>query len=228
MHVIVKELPSSIRNALHSLGYHKKDIDVEVGESFRAPFAYGAGHRGQVVVVNLATGESRYEAGSWGGGNPFEQRAVDEPSGVSPLPPGFVALTSGHTKIWHLHVNPANAAGLLPSAEAADISIRELWILWAHKGLTSAGRKDEFHRHGRDMGGAPKPDELQRLSAKKLLKINAAGASQITTDGRNFIEKALQDLGVSRYADSYEFSALLKKHGSVTADDILRGAGIKK
>jgi hypothetical protein len=141
MYVLVKELPTAIQRALKSVGYGRKDIDVEVAESFRAPGSYGAGHRGQVIVVNLSTGESQYEAGSWGGSNPFEQRAVDEPSGVSPLPPGFVALTSGHTKIWHLHVNPANAANFLPSAEPVDLSIRELWILWTHKGLTSAGRK---------------------------------------------------------------------------------------
>jgi predicted transcriptional regulator len=78
------------------------------------------------------------------------------------------------------------------------------------------------------MGGAPKKEELENLARSKLIKINAAGASQITTEGRNFLEKAMQDLGLSRFASSYEFAELLKKHGSITADEILRGAGVKR
>lgn len=228
MYVLVNELPQSIQRALRSVNYNRKDIEVEVGETFSAPGAFGSGHRARVMVVNIATGAAQYEEGSWGGGNPFEHRPVDQPSGSSKLPAGFVALTSSHSKFWTLHVNPANAAKLLPEAKSTDLTIREMWILHAHKGLTSAGRKDEFRRGAREMGGPPKPEEIQSLAQKGLIKVNAAGSSQITTEGRNVVEEFRKKHEFGIGISTYQFAALLnKKSDTVTADDIMRGAGLK-
>lgn len=219
MHVPLRDLPPTIQKALRDVGYGRKDIEVEVGSTFSAPIAYGTGHRARVMVVNIATGERQEATGSWGGVNPFRQAPVDVPFAKSKLPPGFVALTSGHTKFWTLHVNPENAARLLPSAEKAELDLRELWLLWSFRGLTSAGRKNEWQRGTYDnpLGGPPTKAELTSLEAKGLIKTNSAGASQITTEGRNVIGKT----------GDYELIQKARKQDTVTADDILRGAGIK-
>lgn len=210
MYLPTKDLPESIRAALRSVGYGGADIDVTVGETFTAPGSYGAGHRGRVFVVDLATGRSEYAQGSYGGDNPFSSNPVDS-NEKSPLPPGFAALTSGHSKIWHLHINPANAAAWLPTAP--DVSPREKWLLWAYTGLTSAGRKDEFERKG--PGGGPSQDEISTLVARGLLKQNKAGAVQITTEGKNVRGGKFQEP---------PFVAGGSSSRTVTADDIIRGA----
>ena len=208
-YVIVKELPESIRAALRAVGYGKKDIDVEVGEMFAAPLAYGTGHRAQVVVVHLASGSTKETHGAWGGENAFSRNPVDQFGAKSVLPEGFVALTSGMTGIWHLHVNPANAAKLLP--EASAVTPREKWILYTFKSLTSAGRKSEWEYAGKDR---PHADEVAALEARGFLKTNKAGSTSITTDGKNVFKGFEQPRMVPRE--------------TVTADDILRGAGVKR
>jgi len=181
MHVLVADLPSSLQRALRSVGYARKDIRAEVGPTFTAPAAYGSGHRAQAMVVELATGRMEGVVGSWGGANPFEQHAIDV-GGESTLPSGFAALTSSMTGYWTLHLNPANAAKWLGSG-TSEVSPREAWILGSFAGLTSAGRKDEFSRHGR--GQEPSPEEIGTLAARGYLKVNKAGAVQITTAGKN-------------------------------------------
>jgi len=213
MYVPVKTLPDSIRAALRSVGYGGKDIDVEVSETFQAPGSYGAGHRGRVLVVELATGRTQYAQGSYGGDNPFSTSPVDSYE-KSPLPPGFAALTSGHQKIWHLHLNPANAAAWLPGPP--EVSPRERWILWAYDGLTSAGRKDEFERRGR--GAAPSQDEITELVRRGFLKQNKAGAVQITTEGKN--------VRTGLYREP-PFVARSGGEREVTAEDLMLGTGVK-
>jgi hypothetical protein len=209
MYVPTKTLPDSIRKALRSVGYGKADIDVKIGDHFMAPSSYGAGHRAQVIVVDLVSGRMQHETGSWGGQNIFQARPVDEPGGRSRLPPGFIALTSGMTGIWHLHVHPENAAKFLP--EAAEVTPRQKWILYTFNALTSAGRKNEWDRAGRH---APHPEELQELLDRGLLKANKAGAMQITTDGKNVFR------GLER--------PRLVPRETVTAEDVMRGVKVIK
>lgn len=196
MHVDVKDLPEPLKSAVrHVTGM--KSVVLEVGDTFDAPGAYGKGYRGQVLVVNISTGERQYVAGSWGGANPFRQSPVDDPMGRSPLPPGFAALTTGG-RVWTLHLNPANVANLLPApAESHDLTLREMWLLWSYRALTSAGRKDEWERStSRDnpVGGPPSQAEIAELARKGVITVNRAGAAQITTLGRNIIG------GMSDYA----------------------------
>jgi len=216
LHVSVKELPPVIRNALRQVGSHHADVQVEVCKSFYAPGSYGKGYRGQVLVANMTTGESQYAAGSWGGSNPFAQHPVDEPSGESPLPPGFFALTTGG-RYWTLHLNPANVAALLPSA-GGEVTPREAYLLAVFAKLNSAGRKDEFDRY-RD--SAPHSSEIASLESRGFIKVNRAGAITITATGRNLAGSSYYD----RVPRPKELE--MEKRRSISAEDLLRPIGIK-
>ena len=169
------------------------------------------------MVVELATGRSHYAKGSYGGDEPGPVDSYEK----SPLPPGFAALTSGHRKIWHLHLNPANAAAWLPGPP--DVSPRERWLLWAYDGLTSAGRKDEFERKG--PGAAPSQDEISELVHRGFLKQNKAGAVQITTEGKNVRTGMFREPAF--VARSGGGGGERSPRREITAEDLLRGTGVK-
>lgn len=216
LHVSVKELPPVIRDALRQVGSHHADVQVEIGESLSAPGSYGKGYRGQVYVVNMATGEGQYAAGSWGGSNPFAQHPVDEPSGESSLPPGFFALTTGG-RYWTLHLNPANVAAMLPSA-GGEVTPREAYLLAVFAKLNSAGRKDQFDRH---RSSAPHPSEIAELESRGFIKVNRAGAVTITASGRNLAGSSYYDV-VPRPS-----GLEMEKPKRITAEDLLRPIGLK-
>jgi hypothetical protein len=71
MYVAVKELPNSLIRALASIGYGKKDIDVNIQDTVSLQVSGGDGRRGFALIVNLATGETHMLQGSWGGSNMF-------------------------------------------------------------------------------------------------------------------------------------------------------------
>jgi hypothetical protein len=183
LYIEVKTLPDSIKDALASVGYHRGDIDVEVSTQGRIGMAFGDGHRGVTVVVNLATGERKVQYGSWGGANPFVQNKFDDNPDARPeLSPGTVCIhgSTGHRNIVHLIVHPDNAAPLLP--EKVELSDRQKKILAQFRSLTSRGRKDQWER---EPGDRPTEAELDELVAGGFLKRNKAGAIKITTEGRN-------------------------------------------
>jgi len=205
MYIPTKTLPDSLRDALASVGYGRTDIEINVADHFSAPSAFGDGCRASAMVVELATGRREETQGSWGGANPFEAKPIDQ-GGSCALPPGFAALTSsGFKNLWRLYIHPQNAAPLLPAR--SELSPRDAWILGCFAGLTSAGRKDEFVRHGRH--GGPTPDEISSLVARGLLKSNRAGACQITTEGRNSAGEAGRRQGFVPRHSAAEDMALL-------------------
>jgi len=182
IHVETKELPACVRVALERAGYKRKDIGVSLTETLRSPGAYGTGYRAFVCVINLATGAAKTEVGAWGGANPFSNSPLDRGPESMPLPPGFVAITGsvGHKALLSLYMNPANAAPWLPAP--SEVTARQAWILGCYAGLTSAGRKDEFARRGPER---PTLEEIDELVSRGLLSRNKAGATALTTEGRN-------------------------------------------
>ncbi len=183
IHVETKTLPDSLRSALESLGYFRRDIDVTVRESFHPSKAHGTGYRAACVVVNLSTGERKAEVGDWGGSNMHHAAPVDYADSLA-LAPGFAAIhgSIGHKALLSLVIHPDNAARFLP--EKKELSPRVRWILYCYDGLNPRGRKNEFERHG-----APLASELNALVAAGYLKTNKAGASQITTAGKNALDR---------------------------------------
>lgn len=179
MFVDVKDLPGSIQNALKSVGYHKSNIEVEIKEkAVLSNTAYADGYRGFTQVVNIATGESQAEFGSWGGANPFETKAVDHDNKEYVIPEGVAIIMgqSGHKVFASLILSPKNVvAGLLPSN--AVVSKDFYHVLKVFKSIKPAYRQAE-------LGGKDKV--IEECIAAGYLKRDGRG-TMITTAGKNAV-----------------------------------------
>lgn len=207
--VAVKELPPSLRAALKSVGFRRSDITVTPVETIQMSGAYGKGYRAFIVLVNLATGKHDVKYGSWGGANMFTQSAVDTDRKEYPIPPNGAAIKGqeggGRPTMASIYVNPQAIAAMLPATEKLTDEEKRFLDMW--EGLTSAGRKYEFERMMQDAYFSVKPgfspegrkEALRAEQEKKreieamidslvkrgLLARNKAGATKITTKGRN-------------------------------------------
>lgn len=217
MYARVKDLPPTVQGVLRSVHYAKADIRVEVEESVSAPHAYGKGHRGQIVMLELSTGRTQASVGSWGGDNPFESRPVDT-GGESPLPPGYAALTSSLTGHWTLHLNPQNVAALLPSA-GGEVTAREGYLLGVFR-LNTVGRKYEWERH---RGHGPTEGEIASLASRGFLKVNRAGAVSLTTEGKNVSEKHRR----AEFQPRPRVGPMAEPRRQITAEELLAPVGVK-
>jgi hypothetical protein len=184
MYIPIQQLPQAIQSMLRTLGYNKADIDIQGAESISPANDGSQGSRAYFAVINLATGERNVTHGSWGGANAFNpNNAVDLDQTPHAIPENVVAIKgcAGHLNMATLYVNPANLQKFLP--EKTAVTADELTLLVMYSRLTSAGRKDEIARRGLKNVEAT----VASLVAKGLLKQNKAGATQITTAGKNAI-----------------------------------------
>ena len=180
-HIAVRDLPRPLQTALSDAGYGQRDIAVQAAETVHTGGGGGNGRRGGVVAVNLATGEvSPILWGAWGGCNMFGANPVDD-GGPLPIPPNgaIVTLTmgGGHPVLATIHVRPETLTPMLPAGP--EVSDRDRWILAVFGGLKSFARPEYLSR-----GGVQDP-EIDSLVSRGLLKRNRAGATQITTAGKN-------------------------------------------
>lgn len=185
MYAKTSDLPEAIQRALSEVSYHRKDIEVEAAEEISPLGAGGAGRREFFAIVDLSSGRYGVEWGSWGGANIFnQQNRVDLDRGRYRIPANVAVVkgsSGGNHPTWaHVYVRPDMLAPLLPQA-ASSVTPRERWVLYTFSGLTSAGRKDEWSRRRHP----PSEAELTAMIARGWLKRNKAGATQITTEGRN-------------------------------------------
>lgn len=185
----VKDLPPSLRAALESVGYRRPDVELQTSETASRHDCGSAGRRSFSIVVDLATGQSSHERGSWGGanmGNP--DNAVDLDSAEYPIPKNVAVITGseGYKGVLAtITVRPDAIAPLLPAR--SELTDRERWILYCYHGLKSSGRRHEWSR----VRKPPTEDELQSLVSRSLIKRNKAGASQITTEGKNALGRRI-------------------------------------
>lgn len=178
----ISELPEVIQKGLKEVGYNRKDIKVEVREQvcIRPPSANGC--RGFAVACLLdGSQEFRVTWGSWGGSNMFTT-TVDDVQESVPTPPNsaFIMGSSGGNKptYAYLVIGPGNVnPQLLPPA--ANVSDHEAKILAIFNQLKSSARKEYLGRMG------AKSEEVDSLVERGYLKRNKAGATSITTQGRN-------------------------------------------
>jgi hypothetical protein len=197
-HVIVKNLPAAVQTALEAVGYGRADIEVRASETVTlGTMGSGAGRQAFAVLVNLTTGAHHVERGSWGGINMFERdNAVDNDQNAYPLPADGVAITGarggGRPVFATLHVPASMVNRILPAGRKETLSDLERDVLGAFAGYTSAGRKEWLERN------AVPADTVDGLVTRGLLKRNRAGATQITTDGKN---------AVGSHRPMYRFSA---------------------
>jgi len=183
-YVELTNLPPSIRAALKEAGYNRKDIEVNTAEVICPRPPSGQGRRGFTAVCVLSDDIPEYKMtwGSWGGSNMFVQ-TIDDVHQEVQIPPNraFVMGTSsspGYPGYAYITVHPSNMnPSLLPSE--GSVSEREAKILAVFRALKSAYRKDQLDSM------SVKDDEVDSLVQRGYLDRNKAGATKITTKGRN-------------------------------------------
>lgn len=183
-YVILSTLPKSLQLALEEAGYHRKDIEVRVQEEFepRPPSAHG--RRGFVAACRLDdTNKFEITWGSYGGSNMFTQ-TVDDFQGSAPIPPEVAFISgmgnagAGYPAYASIYVNPKSMdPSLLPVA--ASVTEKEAKILAIFKSLKSSYRQGYLDR------AKATSEEVTSLVERGFLSRNKAGATSITTTGRN-------------------------------------------
>lgn len=179
MYVLVKDLPDVLQSALKDRGYGGKDIAVETRETVDISDCGGAGRRAFAVLINLSTGETHVEMGSWGGPNMFNrQNVVDNDNRQHMLPlNGAVILGSEGEKVRaRVILHPKNVLPLLQPKE--DVSDREKRILAVFGGYKPSYRKEVLS----DM--KVEQTEIDGLISRGYLKKDGRGIS-ITIEGKN-------------------------------------------
>ncbi len=179
--VRTRELPQSLQDALASVGYHRPDIAIEVAERTRLCGAYGDGYCAFAVGVNVNTGARQLHKGSRGGGNPYCNAIVDAQPTLD-LPPGravILGLAGGGRPVSaRIVVGPGTMNPQL-LAPVSDVTDKERKILAVYGGI-KGGHRDGYLRR---LGATPA--EIDSLIARGFLSRNKAGATAITTAGKN-------------------------------------------
>lgn len=189
MHAKVKDLPSSLRAALNSVGFHKSDIEILAAERVTlSGGGAGAGQRDFTCAVNLETGASASTYGSWGGANAFNQTNVvdlDDREHEIPVNGALIKGSEGggHPTMARVYVRPETLAPMLSSVPV--LCPEEIAALWCHRALKGGSyRSEALKEHCVTL------EHVDRLVEAGLLKRNSAGATQITTEGKNALTAA--------------------------------------
>lgn len=183
--VDVKDLPESVQAALKAVDYGRENIEVRTEEAVTlGTFGAGDGRRSFAVLVNLDTGEYVKHYGSWGGVNIFNRtNPVDNDQNAYPLPPNGAAITGSHgtsPTLCTLHIPTSMVSHILTAGPRVELPRVELDALYAHACITGgAYRRDELRRR------KVPTSVVDDLVARDLLKRNRAGATSVTTAGRN-------------------------------------------
>lgn len=175
MHVSLKDLTPSLQSALNTLGYHKADISIEASETVDISGCASDGMRCYYAIVALdGSIDTEIHYGSWGGQNMFEVKRPDVDQSQHTMLPGVAVITGtsgGQGNFAHITLHPSNIATMLPAK--TDITAEQKSILEAYATL-KPGYRPKYA-----------PSSIQALVEMGLLKQNKAGATQITTAGKN-------------------------------------------
>jgi len=187
IHVAVRDLPDSIRRALKRIRYGRRDIEVIYDTKYSVSTAF-EGNRALAYTVDLRTGRiTDSQRGSWGGPNPYEDRAIDRRDQSFPVPSGSAVIAGevgGRGNFLRLYVRPDDVDKIMPEPdEDVVLTPDEKEALNIIGGIKSSYRADEFRRHR--LGDYHKSNPIiQSLADKGLVKIMGSGI-RITTKGRN-------------------------------------------
>jgi hypothetical protein len=170
------------------VGYGRADIRVVYGSTVTLGGSASDGCRAFATLVNLTTGKYVTEQGSWGGPNMFTSNAVDADRSAYPLPADGVAIVGsiggGRPVYATLHA-PASMVALMLPAPGPALSHAETVTLHCFARYTSAYRREALSRA--EIG----PEVIDALVDRGLLKRNRAGATAITTDGKNALATSI-------------------------------------
>lgn len=188
MHVEIKSLPAHVQNAIAKVKHSGRDIECIECDTVNPEYYGNDGSRGVFGIFD-SSGYGQIHYGSWGGPNMFSSPAVDKFDHDVNLPDGKFALkgSNGNLNYIKLYANASTLAELFPQKDV-DIELTDIEreVLWAHKNLKSSYRKEHYYRH--KITAAQLELALDSLVGSGLIKRNKAGATSITTDGRNTLE----------------------------------------
>lgn len=192
--IALRELPPSLQRALKSVGYRRKDIRVEADTTYSPSESSAAfeGSRGFIVVVNMETGQSKQETGSWGGATPLEPGKVEHDRKNYPIPNNgavIVGESGGRGTFARIKVHPQNLAKMLPSGAGEKLTEEENKALNIMGGIKGGYRAKSFSRYDLGPYNLKQNPLLQDLLKKGLIQANRAGAMKITTKGRNAFKR---------------------------------------
>lgn len=185
--VRVKTLPDSVQSALKAVNFGSEGVCLEASESISPSVAGGKGQKGYCIILNMATGERKEMFGSWGGSNLFNpNNQVDLDTKSYTILPGFAVIKGsiGEKTYATVYIHPDNMVKYLPITDTS-LSDRDKWLLWTFDGLTSAGRKNEWQRSN----DIPNENDLNSLAELGYLKRSKNGATKITVEGRNVLNR---------------------------------------
>jgi hypothetical protein len=186
-YVAVRDLPEPLQSALKGLGFARQDIEVTVAT--RTDLSSHASHdftQGFTVLVDLASGASHTERGDWGGTNMFNSSPVDSDQSLYTLPDHGAVIKGQRGGSW-----PVSARIIIPAAQApkvlpsgldedapTDLERNALSIFVGYKAFA---RPEYLGRAG------VTATHLDSLVERGYLKRNRAGATSITTKGKNAV-----------------------------------------
>jgi len=184
-HVEVKALGEHVRRALESVRYGAADVPVVAAESVSSYSGGNDGQRGFVIALNLQTGERKAFAGAWGGGAVAAAPSPVDADVPIAIPEHGIVIKGqmGYPRTFATIYAHPNAVGayLLPSGEPSEeLSDAEQQAIYCFAAIKGGEyRRDEMRRRG------VTADVVDGLVARGYLKRNRAGATQITTKGKN-------------------------------------------
>jgi hypothetical protein len=185
MYVQTKELLPALQDALKSVRYGAKDIRLEPAEKVDSYSEGDRGSRGFLIVLNLDTGERKHMRGSWGGGNMFVSSLVDSGSEMAELPINGAVIkgTMGYPRTFAtIYAHPSAIGRFLPAGadDRDELTQEELQALYCFVAIKGGEyRRDELRR--REVNDAT----VDSLVSRGFLKRNKAGATSVTTAGKN-------------------------------------------
>lgn len=188
MHVEIKSLPAHVQNAIAKVKHSGRDIECIECNTVNPEYYGSDGSRGVFGIFD-SNGYGQIHYGSWGGPNMFSSPAVDKSNVDVNLPDGKFALkgSNGNFNYIKLYANASTLTELCPQKNVdTELTDIEREVLWAHVNRTSAYRKQHYYDH--KITAAQLELALDSLVGNGLIKRNKAGATSITTDGRNTLE----------------------------------------
>jgi hypothetical protein len=180
-HVEVKSLAPAVQAALASVNYGACDIEIIAADSVEFSGVANDGQRAFTMAVNLATGEHQRHTGLWGGSNMFTQSPVDDGAGRVPIPPHGVVVkgTLGYPRTF-ARIYTTALGKFLPAPEVPTTTDAEQQALYCFAAIKGGEyRRDEMRRRG------VTEVTVEALIERGYLKRNSAGATAITTAGKN-------------------------------------------
>lgn len=185
-YVLVKDLPEIVQQALDGVNFHKKDISVNTSETVTLGGGGGGdGHRSFVVLIDLDAERVQTLHGSWGGANMFNRtNAVDLDDQAHALPQNGLAIVGsmggGIPVMARIHIPASMAAKILTAGPVGEpLTKVELDALSIFVGYKAFARPEYLSRAGVTTA------ILDSLVERGFLKRNRAGATSITTQGKN-------------------------------------------